>query len=75
MPVVEGMSPGALASLFGTLREPSTPNLPPAPGVVAPESGRAVNPAFSQGIMQALMELNGPSKPQPTLAQLLAGLR
>jgi hypothetical protein len=69
-----GLSPEQMASVGGTLRSPSDPERPPQPGVVSPESGRAMNPQFTQQLIQQLMMNNQPQGPQASLGQMLAGL-
>lgn len=74
-PAAPGMNmqdPNVMASLMGTLQQPTSPELPSQPGVVAPEGGKGMNPQFSQMLMQSLMGMNQAPQ-QMSLGQILSG--
>lgn len=62
----------AMAGAMGAVQSPQVGNAPAAP-VTYPDAPRAMNPAFSQMIMQALQ--GGQPGMAPGLGQLMGGMR
>ena len=79
-PTVPGVEPppqsspdqAALAAMMGAVQMPEASRTP-LPQTTFPEAPRAMNPAFSQMLIQAMMGANGQA-PQASLGSLLRGM-
>lgn len=61
-----------LGALLGSVQMPNNPMAAPA-YAIQPDAPRAINPAFSQQMMQLLLSLSGPRESMPSLGALLGG--
>lgn len=66
------MNSNSLGSMLGSV-EGMEPHVSPLPGTVNPDFPRAMSPAFTQNIMQTLMQMSDPPSSIPSLGAVLAG--